>query len=50
MAKEQRRCGLGLHTDADVTAQLNQVYGVEASRPDPVLARLQESSIPREEW
>ena len=38
------------HTEADVTDRLNQVYGVEGSRPDRVLARLQESSIPRDEW
>jgi metal-responsive CopG/Arc/MetJ family transcriptional regulator len=38
------------HTEADVTARLNQVYGAEQSRPDPVLARIQASSIPREEW
>jgi metal-responsive CopG/Arc/MetJ family transcriptional regulator len=34
----------------DVTAQLNKVYEHESSDLDPVLEKLQELSIPREEW
>jgi metal-responsive CopG/Arc/MetJ family transcriptional regulator len=30
--------------------KLNQVYGEEASQPDPVLAKLQFMALPREDW
>ena len=38
------------HTDAEVTARLNEVYADEESALDPVLRRAQRQSIGREEW
>ena len=38
------------HSEANVTARLNEVYRADRSRPDPVLALLQASSIPRDKW
>jgi len=34
----------------DVTARLDEVYGKQASKADPVLARIQSASIPRDDW
>jgi hypothetical protein len=38
------------HHDAQITAQLNQVYSQRSSAIDPVLARMQALSLPAEEW
>jgi metal-responsive CopG/Arc/MetJ family transcriptional regulator len=38
------------HRDEDVTRKLNEVYAKEESSPDPVFARLQSLSLPKEEW
>ena len=38
------------HRDDDVTRQLNEVYADEDSSLDPVLARLQSLSLPKEDW
>lgn len=35
---------------AHITERLNQVYEAESSSLDPALARVQASSLPREEW
>lgn len=36
--------------DDDVTRRLDEVYSRIGSRLDPVLARLQEDSLPGEDW
>ena len=41
---------LKAHTGAEVTRRLDEVYGAQPSRLDPVLARMQEASIPKEDW
>ncbi len=38
------------HRGEDVTRQLNEIYSREDSHLDPVLARLQEISLPKEDW
>ena len=38
------------HRDDDVTEKLNEVYANEDSSLDPVFARLQSLSLPREDW
>jgi metal-responsive CopG/Arc/MetJ family transcriptional regulator len=38
------------HRRSDITERLNRVYGRHASGLDPVLQRLQDASIPRDEW
>jgi metal-responsive CopG/Arc/MetJ family transcriptional regulator len=39
------------HQDSDVTAKLNEVYGSEPSKLDPVLARLQAQTwIKNNQW
>lgn len=38
------------HRDEDVTAMLNKVYAEEDSSLDPVLQRMQATTLPREEW
>ena len=38
------------HRQDNVTEQLNKVYADQSSSLDPVLQRLQSSTIPREEW
>ena len=38
------------HRKDDVTRKLDQVYATEDSSLDPVLARLQSLSLPKEEW
>ena len=38
------------HRDDDVTRKLNEVYADEDSSLDPVLARLQAVSLPKEDW
>jgi len=38
------------HRDDDVTQKLNEVYASEDSSLDPVFARLQSLSLPKEEW
>ena len=38
------------HREDDVTQKLNDVYATENSCLDPVLARLQSLSLPKEEW
>ncbi len=37
------------HREEDVTRRLNEVYAKESSL-DPVFARLQSLSLPKEEW
>ena len=38
------------HREEDVTRRLNEVYATEDSSLDPVFARLQSLSLPKEEW
>jgi len=38
------------HRDDDVTRKLNEVYASEDSSLDPVFARLQSLSLPKEDW
>ena len=38
------------HREDDVTRRLNEVYAKEDSSLDPVFARLQSLSLPKEEW
>ncbi len=38
------------HREEDVTRRLNEVYAKEESSLDPVFARLQSLSLPKEEW
>lgn len=38
------------HKEDDVTRKLNEVYAKEDSSLDPVFARLQSLSLPKEEW
>lgn len=38
------------HGDDDVTDTLNQVYATENSSLDPVVAQLQSTSFPGDEW
>ncbi len=38
------------HREEDVTRRLNEVYATEDSSLDPVFARLQTLSLPKEEW
>ena len=38
------------HREEDVTRRLNKVYAKEKSSLDPVFARLQSLSLPKEEW
>ena len=38
------------HRQDDVTRKLNEVYAEEDSSPDPVFARLQSLSLPKEKW
>lgn len=38
------------HNTLQVKEKLDAVYSVEQSKPDPVLARLQNQTIRREEW
>ena len=38
------------HREEDVTRRLNEVYAKESSSLDPVFARLQSLSLPKEEW
>ena len=38
------------HRDDDVTRELNEVYANEDSSLDPVIARLQSLSLPKEDW
>ena len=39
-----------LHRDDEVTKKLDEVYADEDSSLDPVFARLQSLSLPREDW
>jgi len=41
---------LAQHDDEVATAKLNEVYDAAPATLDPVLARLQWASLPREEW
>lgn len=41
---------LGHHRAEGVTEKLNRVYAREESRVDPVLSRLQFTSLPKERW
>lgn len=38
------------HRGEDVTRQLNEIYEKEYSSLDPVLAKLQAITLPKEEW
>ncbi len=38
------------HREDDVTRRLNDVYASEDSSLDPVFARLQSLSLPKEDW
>ena len=38
------------HREDDVTRRLNEVYAKEDSSLDPVFARLQSLSLPKEKW
>ena len=38
------------HREDNVTRKLNEVYAKEDSSLDPVFARLQSLSLPKEEW
>jgi len=38
------------HSEEDVTEALNHVYEKEDAALDPVLARLQSASLPKERW
>ena len=38
------------HREEDVTRRLNEVYAKEEESLDPVFARLQSLSLPKEEW
>jgi hypothetical protein len=38
------------HRADDVTSKLNEIYAKEDSTLDPVLARLQTMSLPKEKW
>ncbi len=38
------------HRDEDVTAALNRVYAEQPSEMDPVLAAMQFTSLPSEDW
>lgn len=38
------------HRDDDVTAALNRVYAEQPSEMDPVLAAMQFTSLPSEDW
>ncbi len=38
------------HRDDDVTAALNRVYAQQPSELDPVLAAMQFTSLPSEDW
>jgi metal-responsive CopG/Arc/MetJ family transcriptional regulator len=38
------------HQEDQVTAQLNQLYDIEDSSLDGVIAQLQALSLPREDW
>ena len=38
------------HREEYVSRRLNEVYAKESSSLDPVLARLQSLSLPKEEW
>ena len=38
------------HREDDVTRKLNKVYASEESSLDPVFAKLQSLSLPKEEW
>ena len=38
------------HREENVTQKLDQVYATENSSLDPVFARLQSLSLPKEEW
>ena len=38
------------HREDDVTRELNKVYASEESSLDPVFAKLQSLSLPKEEW
>jgi predicted transcriptional regulator len=39
-----------LHRQESVTDRLNQVYGTQDSALDPVVARIQAHSLPKEQW
>lgn len=39
-----------LHRDDDVTKKLDELYADEDSSLDPVFARLQSLSLPKENW
>jgi metal-responsive CopG/Arc/MetJ family transcriptional regulator len=41
---------IDLHQEEDVTRRLNEVYAKEDASLDPVFARLQALSLPKEEW
>jgi metal-responsive CopG/Arc/MetJ family transcriptional regulator len=49
---EALRAYLDKHSDQDITARLNEIYGAEPelSKLDPVLEALQWRSLPKEEW
>jgi metal-responsive CopG/Arc/MetJ family transcriptional regulator len=49
---EALRAYLDKHSDEDITARLNEIYGAEPelSKLDPVLEALQWRSLPKEEW
>jgi predicted transcriptional regulator len=49
---EALRAYLDKHSDEDITARLNEIYGAdpELSKLDPVLEALQGRSLPKEEW
>lgn len=36
--------------DADITENLNEVYGKEKAELDPVILKMAELSLPKEEW
>jgi metal-responsive CopG/Arc/MetJ family transcriptional regulator len=38
------------HRQTGVTERLNEVYRVEESSLDPVMAAIQSASLPRDEW
>ena len=41
---------LAKHQSDNLTHKLNEIYGVEASRLDADLVKLQSKSLPKDEW
>ena len=44
------RAFLREHREAGVTAELNRIYDAEGSALDPTLDRMQQATLPDEEW